>query len=126
MNRDIILYADNGTLRDSIEDLVAREFSDYKIKSYSDWIQLSDRLDQDVSGVALVVLDDVMPKMDGIGVINLYAQEERMRKVPFIFFSRDGDMLELAREWGARYCILKDDWDMVLRVIREALNQLKG
>ena len=123
MKRDIILYADNGTLRDSIEDLVAREFSDYKIKSYSDWIKLSERLDQDVSGVALVVTDDVMPKMDGMGVINLYAQEERMRKVPFIFFSRDGDMLELAREWGARYCILKDDGDMVLRVIREALNE---
>ena len=84
MERNKILYAeDNDSIRNlTIESL--EKFEDYNIESFLDGTSLKNRLEKDISDVALVITDNQMPGYDGFSIIQDYARKEKFEKIPFI------------------------------------------
>lgn len=72
----------------------------------------------------VVVLDIIMPKLDGVGVINKINSAKINRKPQFIMLSAMGDenITQQALDLGAKYFIQKPfDMDTLVNKIRELL-----
>lgn len=72
----------------------------------------------------LVLLDLIMPKMDGFAVLAARSQDENLKKIPVIVFSTLGQEkdVENAKKLGANGYINKDFFDF--KVMVEKINQV--
>lgn len=61
----------------------------------------------------LILLDIVMPKMDGMEVMEKMQEDEELRKIPFIVISNSGQPVEIERikELGAKDWLIKTEFD---------------
>jgi CheY-like chemotaxis protein len=61
----------------------------------------------------LVLLDIVMPKMDGFGVMEEMQKDEELKKIPIIIVSNSGQPVELGRaqKLGAKDWLIKAEFD---------------
>ncbi len=72
----------------------------------------------------LIVMNWMMPRLDGIGAIKQLRNDPRTTHIPIIMFSRfhEEDRIQFALEQGAdRYLVLPCDADELLGVVRELL-----
>ncbi len=72
----------------------------------------------------LVLLDLIMPKMDGFAVLATRSQDENLKKIPVIVFSTLGQEkdVENAQQLGANGYINKGSFDF--KVMVEKINQV--
>lgn len=72
----------------------------------------------------LVLLDLIMPKMDGFAVLTARLQDESLKKIPVIIFSTLGQEkdIENAQKLGANGYINKGSFDF--KVMVEKINQV--
>ena len=72
----------------------------------------------------LVLLDLIMPKMDGFAVLAARSQDENLKKIPVIVFSTLGQKkdVENAQQLGANGYIIKGSFDFNSMV--EKINQV--
>jgi len=126
MTRNKILCAeDYKPLRDYIKISLEEGFPDFHIEIHKDGNSLKNRLEQDVSDVALVVTDNKMPGYSGLSIIRDYARRENLKEIPFILFYGDDERLgKQAVEEGAFGYVLKGaDLEELIKTIKKALNQ---
>ncbi len=73
----------------------------------------------------LILLDVVMPKMDGFEVMEAMNKEEELKKIPVIIISNSGQPVEIdkAKKLGASDWLVKTDFDPK-EVIDKVKNQL--
>ena len=131
MPRNKILYAENYEgMRNLVKISLEEEFPDYYIETHNDGISLSQRLEQDVSDVALVVTDNQMPGYSGSRITKDYSRREGLKEIPFILFYGlldDGELGKQAVEDGAFGYVLKggeyDVVDELVETIKKALSK---
>jgi DNA-binding NtrC family response regulator len=91
----ILVADDEDDLRDAVIEGLSTFFSNYTFQGFQDGKQLSERLDQGVHDVALIITDNTMTKgpagrlgPTGEDIITKYAREDGMP--PFILMTADG------------------------------------
>jgi len=77
----------------------------------------------------LIVSDILMPIMDGFSLCREWMKDERLRRIPFIFYTAtytDDRDREFALSLGARQFLVKpEDPDVFLREVRDAIRQVR-
>ncbi|MBM3250863.1 MAG: response regulator [Candidatus Nealsonbacteria bacterium] len=73
----------------------------------------------------LILLDIVMPKMNGIEVMEEIIKDGELKKIPVIIISNSGQPLEIerAKELGARDWLIKTEFDPQ-EVIEKVIKQI--
>lgn len=73
----------------------------------------------------LVLLDIIMPKMDGFQVMEEMQKDEELKKIPVIIISNSGQPVELdrAKELGAKDWLIKTEFDPK-EVIEKVIKQI--
>lgn len=73
----------------------------------------------------LIVLDYMMPGMDGIDVLRRLRADPALSGVPVVIYSAGGDrhVREEARRLGACHWLSKGDWDHTLSAIGQAYRE---
>jgi len=61
----------------------------------------------------LILLDIVMPKIDGFGVMEAMSKDEKLKNIPIIIVSNSGQPVELdrAQKLGAKDWLVKTEFD---------------
>ena len=61
----------------------------------------------------LILLDIVMPKMDGFEVLERVAKDEEMKKIPIVIISNSGQPVDLerAKKLGVKDWLVKTEFD---------------
>ncbi len=61
----------------------------------------------------LILLDIVMPKVDGFGVMEKIAKDKELKKIPIIIISNSGQPVDLgrAKKLGAKDWLIKTEFD---------------
>ena len=86
MDRDKILYADDDELMIKLARLYfSKDLPEYTTEFFEDGAELADRLEKDVGDVAVVVIDNEMPRKNGSEIIREYARRSGFEKIPFFF-----------------------------------------
>lgn len=71
----------------------------------------------------LVLLDIVMPKLDGIGVLKKIKEDEKTKNIPVVMLTNldDTEKVAEAMQLGARSYLVKTDWKIsdVIKKIEE-------
>lgn len=126
MEKNKILYAEDD---DAIRNLTLEfleKFEDYNVESFLEGISLKNRLEKDVSEVALVITDNQMPGSNGFSLIKDYAKKEKFEKIPFILFYGGHEAIgKKAIENGAFAYFLKGSSNLVVsfsKLIERALD----
>ena len=71
----------------------------------------------------LILLDIIMPRLDGFGVLEKIIKDEELKKIPVIIISNSGQPVELerAKKLGAKDWLIKTEFDpqeVVSKVIK--------
>jgi DNA-binding response OmpR family regulator len=73
----------------------------------------------------LVLLDIVMPKLDGFEVMEEMQKDDKLRNIPVVIVSNSGQPVEIekAKELGAKDWLIKTEFDPQ-EVIEKVINQI--
>jgi len=73
----------------------------------------------------LVLLDIVMPKMNGFEVLKTASEDPKLKQIPIIIISNSGQPVELdmAKRLGAKDCLVKIEFDPQ-EVLEKVVNQI--
>ena len=97
MQKGKILIVDDSEMNRSIlADMLEEE---YKILEAEDGEQAIEVLQEHHADVALVLLDIVMPKMDGFGVLEVMARNNWIEDLPVIMISSESGSAQVARAY---------------------------
>ncbi|MFH1643287.1 MAG: response regulator [Patescibacteria group bacterium] len=74
----------------------------------------------------LILLDIVMPRMDGMEVMEKINEDEEMKKIPIVIISNSGQPVEIKRikELGAKDWLIKTEFDPK-EVIEKVVKHIK-
>ncbi len=113
--KDKILIVDDSEMNRSILDDMLKD--NYEIIEAEDGIAAVKRLKEHVSELALVLLDIVMPEMDGFGVLEAMNQNGWINEVPVIIISAESSSthIERAYELGATDFIARPFDTLIVR-----------
>jgi two-component system, chemotaxis family, chemotaxis protein CheY len=74
----------------------------------------------------LVLLDIVMPKMDGFGVMEAMIKDKKLKNIPVVIVSNSGQSVELdrAQRLGAKDWLVKTEFDPleVVKKVKKHIN----
>lgn len=108
-----------------IQVLMARILSGhgYAVECVSNGLEALDRLRSGTSLPQLILLDLMMPVMDGYEFKLAQEREPKFSDIPVIVMSADGDILSKAKKIGAQAFIKKPflDLELVLGTISQVL-----
>ena len=124
----ILIADDNERMANTLKDLISSQDDMEVVATAADGIDAVEKINMLKPDV--VLLDIIMPKLDGLGVIERIRTQDNQEKIPeFIVISGIGQdvVTENAFELGAAYYILKPfDNEVVLSRIRKLRSRLKG
>lgn len=124
----ILIADDNTKMIETLDKLISKEEDMEVCATAQDGLEAVDKIKKFKPDV--VLLDIIMPKLDGLGVVERIRDKKQLEKVPeFIVISGIGQdvVTENAFELGVAYYILKPfDNDVVLSRIRKLRSNLKG
>lgn len=120
-NINVAIADDNERTRQNLQEIVSRERDMTIVGSASDGVDalaiIRDRQPD------IVLLDIIMPKMDGLGVLEEVKKDENLLKKPaFIILTAMGqeEVMEEALDLGANYVLLKPfDQTVLIKKIRQ-------
>jgi CheY-like chemotaxis protein len=82
----VLIVDDEEDLRESVRD--ALEDEGYRTQVACDGVEALQRL-ADADDVCAVILDVIMPRMDGIAVYHEMQRDSRLAKIPVVFATSD-------------------------------------
>ncbi len=91
MTKTIMVVDDNATLTSTIKNRLKRLPADYNVISADDGRECFGLLDDDHHIPDLILLDVMMPGMDGIDVFKKLRENPLWKKIPTVFLVDDGD-----------------------------------
>ena len=109
MLKAVLIVEDEAVLRDLLSQRLSQEGYAVEIaKDGEEGLRIMRESNPD-----LVLLDIVMPKLDGFEVLRFMNNDPRLRRIPVVVISNSGQMteLELAKELGARDVLIKTEFD---------------
>lgn len=123
-NINVAIADDNERIRHNLKDIVSREQDMTIVGSASDGIDAVSMIRRTHPDV--VLLDIIMPKMDGLGVLEEIQKDESMEKKPafIVLTAMEQEMItKEALQLGAWYVILKPfDQNALMKKIRQVKN----
>lgn len=111
--KNIVLVVDDEEVNGEILEGILK--SDYKILIASDGRQALDIIKEHKNEIAAIILDLIMPVMDGYEFLLLYKNSSTLRKIPVIVSTADGDTGCEAR------CLELGAWDFVKKPYEEGV-----
>ena len=122
MNRDtILIFEDNAIDREILVELFR---SDYKILEAENGREGIALLKDNIASIAVVLLDNMMPVMDGFKVLEHLKQKHIVSRIPFIMITGESshDIERKGYEYGIVSYITKPyQPDVVRQVVRNAI-----
>ena len=122
MNRDtILIFEDNAIDREILVELFR---SDYKILEAENGREGIALLKDNIASIAVVLLDNMMPVMDGFKVLEHLKQKHIVSRIPFIMITSENshDVERKGYEYGIVSYITKPyQPDVVRQVVRNAI-----
>ncbi len=119
----ILVTDDNECNRYQLQVLLSG--SGYEVMTAANGAEALDQARQEAPD--LIVADILMPVMDGYSLCRVWKQDERLRNIPFVFYTAtytDEQDRELALRLGAQRFIVKpEEPDVFVRIIREVVAQ---
>ncbi len=112
MSKTILLIEDEQALSSIVRDKLLQKNKDYKIITAADGIDgLNTALQQHPD---LIVLDLLMPEMDGVTMLTKLRQDAWGATVPVVVLSNLGDSGHVFQslEYGALDYLVKTDWSL--------------
>ena len=92
MGKGKILYVeDQKIVRDTVVGMLEKYFPKHDIETFEDGGGLEERLNQDLSGVKMILIDNNMPVIYGSQIIKKYAS--KLSDIPFILFYSGVDFI---------------------------------
>ena len=123
-NINVVIADDNERIRQNLQEIVSRECDMTLVGSASDGMDALSMIR--TSHPDVVLLDIIMPKMDGLGVLEEVKKDENLLKKPaFIILTAMGqeEVMEEALGLGANYVLLKPfDSNALVKKIRQIKN----
>lgn len=109
MAKKILIFEDEEIMIDLLERKL--KASGYQVLLAHNGIEGLAILEKEMPD--LILMDLLMPKMDGFTAMKEIQKEERFKAVPIIIISNSGQPVELsqARELGARDWLIKTEFD---------------
>lgn len=123
MAHKILIIEDENILREILKDSLKKE--GYKVYTASDGEEGLEKMNSVKPN--LVILDVIMPKMDGFEVMRRMSKDENLSKVRVIVVSNSGQPVEIeeAMKLGAKDFIIKTEFDQK-GLIEKVKKQLEG
>lgn len=121
--KKILIIEDEKPLLDALTDKFTREgFSTFGASDGEEGLVVAQRIKPD-----LILLDIVMPKMDGMTMLKLMRQEPWGKDIPVILLTNLSDFTNIASamENQAFDFLVKSDWrvDAVVEKVRQRLSK---
>jgi two-component system, OmpR family, response regulator ResD len=118
----ILIVEDDSNYRNIYKEALAREYQvDEAINGEEGWDKAI------ANDYDLILLDIVMPKLDGVAFLKKRKEDQRLQKVPVIMMTNLGqdEVLRKCFELGVEYYIIKAEStpDKVISVIEKALRK---
>ena len=126
MKRDTILIFEDNSIDRSI--LVELFQSEYKILEAENGKEGLDILKNNLSSIAIVLLDNIMPVMDGFAVLEYLKEKNILNKIPFIMITGESssEMERRGYEYGIVSYVKKPyQPEVVKQVVQNAIGWFK-
>ncbi len=126
MKRDTILIFEDNSIDRSI--LVELFQSEYKILEAENGKEGLDILKNNLSSIAIVLLDNIMPVMDGFAVLEYLKEKNILNKIPFIMITGESsaEMERRGYEYGIVSYVKKPyQPEVVKQVVENAIGWFK-
>ena len=126
MKRDTILIFEDNSIDRSI--LVELFQSEYKILDAENGKEGLDILKNNLSSIAIVLLDNIMPVMDGFAVLEYLKEKNILNKIPFIMITGESssEMERRGYEYGIVSYVKKPyQPEVVKQVVQNAIGWFK-
>ena len=122
MNRDtILIFEDNAIDREILVELFRSEYKILEAENGRAGIAL---LKDNIASIAVVLLDNLMPVMDGFQVLEHLKEKNILNRIPFIMITSENshDVERKGYEYGIVSYITKPyQPDVVRQVVRNAI-----
>lgn len=120
--KKILIIEDEKPLRQALFDKFTREgFTTFQAKNGSEGLDMALKERPD-----LILLDIIMPKMDGLTMLKQLRSDEWGKKVPIIILTNlnDAENVAAAMEKGVYDFLVKSDWklDELINRVKEKLS----
>ena len=116
----ILVVEDDDDIREVMQELLASE--GYQVDVAKDGLDALDKLDDGVAAPPLILLDMMMPKMDGETFLKLLRGRPAMADAPIVVISGNAAAREKATALHADACLVKPfELDDLLGVVRSVL-----
>jgi len=122
MTKKIIIIEDEQILLNLLKERLTEE--GYEVITAIDGQEGLEKIKQKKPD--LILLDIVMPKMDGFEVMEALNKDENLAKIPVIIISNSGQPVELdrAKKLGAKDWLIKTEFD-AKEVVNKVNKQLR-
>lgn len=121
MSRTILIVEDDQFIREAISDLL--EMEGYNVLAAPNGQAGIDLMRASSAPPALVLLDLMMPVMDGFGFREEQLRDERLSATPVVIMSADGNVLEKSQRAKASAYLKKPvSLDDVVETVRKFAN----
>jgi CheY-like chemotaxis protein len=118
MPKSILIVEDDRDIRKSLKRLLESE--GYSVSSAENGQAALDHLSQAVDLPALIILDLMMPVMDGFQFREAQLKNERLSSVPVAIMTADGHLEEKKLRSAANAALKKPaDIDSILSVVKQ-------
>jgi two-component system chemotaxis response regulator CheY len=112
----ILVVDDDASIRWVLGVILRSEGFD--VEAAVDGLDALQRLNGD-NPPAMIILDMMMPRLDGEGLINAVRRDPYLADIPVVIISGHGDAKDKADELGAAGCLVKPiEFDELSRLVR--------
>jgi CheY-like chemotaxis protein len=117
MAKQVLIVEDAEEIRSSMAELLASE--GYEVDSAANGLEALQKLTSSSTLPGLILLDLMMPEMDGYQFRAEQQRDERLAKIPVLLMTAGGDVQAKARELGVGGHLKKPftDIDSLLKTI---------
>jgi CheY-like chemotaxis protein len=114
----ILVVDDEDDLRECFADVLRAE--GYDVRTARNGRDALEQIEKPHGGPCLVLLDMMMPGMDGAEVLRILREKERLATLPVVVVSAQRDLAEAAKRMGVRRVIRKPvSVDVLLSIAHE-------
>ena len=123
MAKKVLLIEDDSTLRENTAELL--ELENYKVLTASNGQEGLNKAKVEIPDI--IVLDIMMPKLDGIGVLWELKADEKTAQIPVVVLTNMSDMETISKIMaaGGTDYLLKSDQsiDQIIQKVKDVLSR---